>query len=92
MVKPSKLLKKVLSGSKNIRFDEFVSLIEAFGFELKRITGSHHLFQHPDIPDSLSIQPTKNGQMKPYQIRQFLKLMEAYNLRLDMAYDDGDDE
>ena len=89
MVKASKLLQKILSGSKNVRFDEFVRLLEAFGFRLKRITGSHHLFENSDIPDVLSIQPTKNGQVKPYQVRQFLKLIEAYNLKLDQS-DEGE--
>lgn len=30
----------------------------------------------------LSLQPTQNGQAKPYQIRQFLKLVEEYDLHL----------
>ena len=41
-----KLLKKALSGSKNIRFADMVKLIEAFGFELARVTGSHYIFVH----------------------------------------------
>ena len=83
MAKRSKLLKKVLSGSKNIRFDDFVALLEGFGFESRRIRGSHHIFSQPDISEQLSIQPKKNGQAKPYQIRQLLKLREKHDLRLD---------
>ena len=78
MVKKS----KILSGSKNIRFAEFQALIEGFGFTLDRITGSHHIYSHVDVPQSISIQPTNKGQAKPYQIKQFLKLIEKYNLTL----------
>ena len=77
-----KLLEKILSGSKNIRFDEFVSLIEAFGFELSRVRGSHHIFEHPNVPEILNLQNSK-GQVKPYQVRQFLQLVEQYDLKLE---------
>jgi hypothetical protein len=77
-----KLLKKILAGSKNIRFDEMVALINAFGFELARVSGSHHIFIHPAVDELLNLQNV-NGQAKPYQVRQFLKLVERYNLRLE---------
>lgn len=41
------------------------------------------MFKHPDVPALLSIQPTGRGQAKPYQVRQFLKLVEEYNLQLE---------
>jgi predicted RNA binding protein YcfA (HicA-like mRNA interferase family) len=83
MAKKQKLFQKLLNNPKNIGFSEFVNLLEAFGFELKRVSGSHHIFKHPSAQELLSIQPGKDGQAKPYQINQFLKLVEAYNLRLD---------
>ena len=82
MVKRSKILEKVLSGSKNIRFDEFVALLEGFGFELKRISGSYRIFKHPDIPDTFTAQPDKSGQAKPYQVRKLLKAIEEHDLVL----------
>jgi len=77
-----KLLRRILSGSKNIRFNDMVDLVEAFGFQLSRISGSHHIFVHPDIPELVNLQNVK-GQAKPYQIRQFLKLVERYKLSLE---------
>ncbi len=35
-----KLLAKILTGRKNVKFNELDSLIKAFGFELARINGS----------------------------------------------------
>ena len=81
-MKKKKLLAKILSGSKNIRFDEMVSLIEAFGFRLDRVNGSHHIFKHPDIIGIVNIQNRK-GKVQPYQIRQFLALVEENNLTLE---------
>ncbi len=77
-----KLLRKILAGSKNIRFDDMVLLINAFGFELARVSGSHHIFIHPAVDELVNMQNV-NGQAKPYQVRQFLKLVERYNLRLE---------
>ena len=75
------LLRKALSGSKNIRFEEMTALVEAFGFRLSRAKGSHHIFAHPDVPELVNIQKVE-GKAKPYQVRQFLKLLERYNLKL----------
>jgi len=77
-----KILQKILSGSKNIRFSDMVNLVQGFGFTLSRTDGSHHIFTRPDIPELVNLQNVK-GQAKPYQIRQFLKLVERYNLKLE---------
>jgi len=76
-----KLLEKVLAGSKNIRFREMVALIEAFGFRLSRAKGSHHIYVHPQVRELVNIQNV-GGKAKPYQIRQFLNLVERYDLRI----------
>ena len=57
-------------------------LVEAFGFELRRTSGSHHVFSHPEVRELLNLQEVR-GQTKPYQIRQFLRLVERYALRLE---------
>jgi len=57
-------------------------LVEGFGFRLSRAEGSHHIFIHPDIPELLNLQEVK-GQAKSYQMRQFLKLVERHNLKLE---------
>jgi predicted RNA binding protein YcfA (HicA-like mRNA interferase family) len=80
-----RLLQKVLSSPQNLRFREMVALVEAFGFCLSRVKGSHHIFVHPDVRELINIQDVR-GQAKPYQVRQLLKLVERYNLKL------GDEE
>ena len=77
-----KLLRKILSGSKNVRFADLVGLVEACGFRLSRVSGSHHIFVHPDLPELLNLQEV-DGEAKPYQIHQFLRLLERYNLQME---------
>jgi predicted RNA binding protein YcfA (HicA-like mRNA interferase family) len=57
-------------------------LVEGFGFELARVNGSHHIFKHPAIPELINLQEVRR-EAKPYQIRQFLRLVERYNLHLE---------
>ena len=82
MSKKRKLLEKILSGSKNIQFDELVSLVEAFGFNLTRVSGSHHIFNHPAVPAIVNLQ-NKKGKAVPYQVKQFLSLIEEHALSLE---------
>ena len=77
-----KLLQKILGGSKNVRFTDMANLVKGFGFKLSRTDGSHHIFIRSDIPELVNLQNVK-GQAKPYQMRQFLKLVEKYNLELE---------
>jgi predicted RNA binding protein YcfA (HicA-like mRNA interferase family) len=76
-----KLLQKALSAPQNFRFNDMVKLAEAFGFRLSRKRGSHHIFVHPEVTEFLNLQEVQ-GKAKPYQIRQFLRLVEKYNLYL----------
>ncbi len=71
-----------MGGSKNIRFTDMVNLVRGFGFELSRTEGSHHIFFRTDIPELVNLQNVK-GQAKPYQMRQFLRLVEKHNLKLE---------
>lgn len=76
-----KLLEKALRGPNNLPFSEMIALVEAFGFHLSRINGSHHIFVHPKIQGIVNLQEV-NGKAKAYQVRQFLKLVERYSLEL----------
>ncbi|MGL5873652.1 MAG: type II toxin-antitoxin system HicA family toxin [Xenococcaceae cyanobacterium] len=82
MTKKQKLFQKILSGSKNIQFDELTTIVEAFGFSRSRVNGSHHIFVNPHIPEFLNLQ-NRNGKAIPYQIKQFLKLVEEYSLSME---------
>ncbi len=75
-------LQQALTGSANIRFADMVALIEAFGFQLARVRGSHYIFTHSLVLELVNVQEV-GGKAKPYQVRQFLKLVERHNLTMD---------
>ena len=80
---PKRLLARIARGElANVSFSDMRRLVEAFGFELRRTSGSHHVFVHPDVRELLNLQEVR-GQAKPYQIRQFLRLVERYALSME---------
>ena len=81
MTRAPKLLAKALAKNKNLRFDELKILVEAFGFRQVRSSGSHRIFTHARVAELLNLQSV-GGKAKPYQVRQFLELVEMYNLSI----------
>lgn len=82
-MKPRKLLARIAHGTvTNVAFGDMRGLVEDLGFELRRVSGSHHIFVHPDVPELINLQETR-GQAKPYQVRQLLRLIERYDLKLE---------
>ena len=80
---PDRLLRRLLRGeTRNVAFADIHNLVQAVGFRLARTRGSHHIYVHRRIPELLNLQEVK-GEAKPYQIRQFLRLVERYGLRLE---------
>ena len=78
-----RLLRRLARGAvRNVRFSDIIDLVEGMGFRLDRTRGSHHVFVHPDVPEVLNLQPG-GGQAKACQIRQFLRLIEVHELRLE---------
>ena len=78
---PRKIYEKILSGSRNIRFEDLCRLAVAFGFRHDRTSGSHRIFRHP-AGLMANFQPDRNGQAKFYQVRQLLELVEENGLTL----------
>jgi predicted RNA binding protein YcfA (HicA-like mRNA interferase family) len=86
-----RLLLRILNGSRNVAFSDFANLVEGFGFRLSRVRGSHHIYVHPGVQELVNLQDV-GGQAKPYQVRQILKLIERYHLRLiDEGESDSED-
>jgi predicted RNA binding protein YcfA (HicA-like mRNA interferase family) len=80
-VKPRQTWDAILAGRRTIDFHDFERLLVAFGFEHRRTRGSHRIYRHPTTSRPLSIQP-KGGTAKPYQVIQFLTMVEEFGLRL----------
>jgi hypothetical protein len=76
-----RLLRKALTSPANMRFADMVALVQAFGFRLSRTSGSHHIYVRAAVTELVNLQNVR-GQAKPYQARQFLRIVERYNLVL----------
>jgi predicted RNA binding protein YcfA (HicA-like mRNA interferase family) len=50
MTQRDKLLAKIRSHPKNVRFDDMQTLLGYFGYQLVRVSGSHHRYQRQGSP------------------------------------------
>ncbi len=80
-MKARKTWAAILAGRRVVPFEDFARLLAAFGFQLKRTRGSHHIYVHPRAVRPLSVQP-RGGEAKPYQVAQFLAMVEEFGLRM----------
>ena len=70
---------KLKEQPKNVRFEELCRAAELFGFEFRGGKGSHRIFVKDGVREMLNFQEVK-GKAKPYQVRQFIKIIESYKL------------
>lgn len=83
MTRLAKLYSSVVAQPRaTLAFRNFVRLIKAFGFREVRQRGSHHVFDHADAGRPLIVQP-RGSEAKPYQVEQFLDMVEEIGLQLE---------
>lgn len=63
-----------------MRFADLVRLVEAHGFVFAGREGSHRGYKH--VCGAVLNLQEKDGEAKPYQIAQFLKIVDAYGLTM----------
>lgn len=69
--------------SSGIRMSDLDKLLTKVGFELKRTTGSHRHYLHPDYADSLLTIPCRNETdfVKPVYVKNTYEYIMKYNLQ-----------
>lgn len=83
MSRAAKLYDSLLANPRRVvPFRDFIGLVEAFGFVLKRQRGSHRIYRHPACPLLLNLQP-RGSDAKDYQVSLFLRYVEEYRLELN---------
>jgi len=74
MSKLDKIIERFLSNPPDVRFGDVCLLLEAYGFEKKRQTGSHNIFRN-DEGDMITV-PTVNGRtVKRTYVKQIVRLL-----------------
>lgn len=83
MTRTTKLYAWLLANPRaSLSFLDFERLLRAFGFTLERTVGSHRQYVHPRVPRPLPVQPG-GKDAKRYQVREFLDMIEAYDLSIE---------
>lgn len=77
MTKADKKNQKIRRNPKNVKFQDLVSWLEANGFSLDRVSGSHHVFVNPVIETPINIQKKKDDTAKAYQVKQAIKIIDG---------------
>jgi hypothetical protein len=73
-----KLIRRFLDDQK-LSFAEFRSVLEAYGWRLERVRGSHHVYRHKLAPRPLPIEPD-GKDARAYQLRQARAMIERYGM------------
>ncbi len=76
---PDKLWDAIQRNPHNCRFGDFEKVVEWFGFQRGGGKGSHRTYFHPGVREIVDLQPL-GGEAKPYQIRQFVRLVRLHGL------------
>jgi len=73
MNKREKLFKRLKNNSNNATFLDIQTLLKQEGFELDRVTGSHHVFIKGDIT---FVVPVHGSKVKAVYVRRVIELIE----------------
>ena len=78
----AKILASALANPASLTFSELQRLAQAAGFQLARVTGSHHVYKKAGVPEIIDLQP-KGKDAKAYQVRQVIELIERYKIGIE---------
>ena len=89
MGKYAKFFLKLMSAQADgsIDFNELLTFLQAIGFVLARVSGSHHILYYKDIPELIDLHPDKHdhSKAKTYQVRQVRTFIKKYNVEVDIS-------
>ncbi|MGC9444035.1 MAG: type II toxin-antitoxin system HicA family toxin [Candidatus Methanospirareceae archaeon] len=74
-----RLFEELKQNPKKVRFEKLCRTAEVFGFRLRGGKGIHRVYVHDDVLELVNFQNV-GAKAKPYQMKQFIKLIEKYEL------------
>jgi len=63
---------------KSISGKRLCKIVEHKGWVLKRVTGSHHIYENPEIEQILSIPVHRNQDLKVGTLRALMKIAQLF--------------
>ncbi|MUL36938.1 type II toxin-antitoxin system HicA family toxin [Gloeocapsopsis dulcis] len=61
---------------KSISGKQFCKIVEQKGWVLRRITGSHHIYENPELEQILSILVHRNQDLKIGTLKALMKIAQ----------------
>lgn len=72
-MRKAKLLQRLKNNPKGATFDDVRTLLLQEGFQLDRVTGSHHVFKMPGVT---FVVPVHNNRVKSVYVKRLTELIE----------------
>jgi predicted RNA binding protein YcfA (HicA-like mRNA interferase family) len=76
MTKREKLLKRVRNNPKDVSLQDLGSLLEAFGFELNRIKGSHRIFVGMVAGEEITLAIPSRHPVKVVYVKRVIEIID----------------
>ncbi len=80
MTKREKLRQRLKNNPRNATFSDIRKLLEQEGFELDRITGSHHVFVKGEIA---FVVPVHSNKVKTVYVKRVIELIDQADEQAD---------
>ena len=74
-MKQAKRLQKIRQNPRAVTPSQMDAALRDAGFELDHVSGSHHVYRHPDIIETLSI-PFRRPHLLPVYVRHALEAID----------------
>jgi predicted RNA binding protein YcfA (HicA-like mRNA interferase family) len=92
MTKRKKRLERIRQNPKSISFQDLQQVLLDYGFDLKRSSGSHHIFEAVYEDDIWQlIIPFRKPHVKPTYVKEALIAIDDIIARQSMEEDEDDD-
>jgi len=73
------IYQKLKGNPADVRFEGICKAAKLFGFRFRGGKGSHRIYVRAGVREMLNFQEVK-GKAKAYQVKQFIRVIEKYNL------------
>jgi predicted RNA binding protein YcfA (HicA-like mRNA interferase family) len=83
------LRRRIAQHPRTVTFDELRRLLEAYGWELARVRGSHHIFR---LGTSTITVPHRRPTVLPTYVRQILAITESLGTMGTQEEEETDDD
>jgi predicted RNA binding protein YcfA (HicA-like mRNA interferase family) len=75
VTKRDKLLDKLKQSPHNVTFDDVRRVLEDEGFQLNRVSGSHHIFKKGEM---IFVVPSHGKRVKVFYVKRLVEIVEKY--------------